>query len=29
MVSDIMTDVVETLQMGDTLAMAREQIERG
>ena len=29
MVSDIMTDVVETLQMGDTLAMARQQIERG
>lgn len=24
-----MTDVVETLQVGDTLAMARQQIERG
>ena len=24
-----MTDVVETLQLGDTLAMAREHIERG
>ena len=29
MVGDIMTDVVETLQVGDTLAMARAQIERG
>jgi len=28
-VKDIMTDVVETLQVGDTLAMARRQIERG
>jgi len=28
-VKDIMTDVVETLQMGDTLAQARRQIERG
>jgi CBS domain-containing membrane protein len=28
-VKDIMTDVVETLQVGDTLAMARQQIERG
>jgi CBS domain-containing protein len=27
-VSDIMTDVVETLRVGDTLAMARRQIER-
>ncbi|HET6149736.1 MAG TPA: CBS domain-containing protein [Polyangia bacterium] len=28
-VRDIMTDIVETLRIGDTLAMAREQIERG
>jgi len=28
-VKDIMTDVVETLQVGDTVAMARRQIERG
>jgi CBS domain-containing membrane protein len=28
-VKDIMTDVVETLRVGDTLAMARQQIERG
>jgi CBS domain-containing membrane protein len=28
-VKDIMTDVVETLRVGDTLAMARRQIERG
>src|SRR5450755_2298402 len=28
-VKDIMTEVVETLQVGDTLAMARRQIERG
>jgi CBS domain-containing membrane protein len=28
-VKDIMTDVVETLQLGDTLATARRQIERG
>jgi len=28
-VKDIMTDVVETLQVGDTLALARRQIERG
>jgi CBS domain-containing protein len=28
-VRDIMTDVVETLQVGDTLAMARQQIESG
>jgi CBS domain-containing protein len=27
-VSEIMTDVVETLRVGDTLAMARRQIER-
>jgi CBS domain-containing protein len=26
---DIMTDVVQTLQVGDTLARARNQIERG
>jgi CBS domain-containing membrane protein len=28
-VKDIMTDVVETLQIGDTLATARRQIQRG
>ncbi len=28
-VKDVMTDVVETLQVGDTLALARRQIERG
>ena len=28
-VEDLMTDVVETLRMGDTLAIARRQIERG
>jgi CBS domain-containing protein len=28
-VKDIMTEIVETLQVGDTLAMARRQIERG
>lgn len=28
-VKDVMTDVVETLQVGDTLAFARRQIERG
>jgi CBS domain-containing protein len=28
-VRDIMTEVVETLQVGDTLAMARRQIDRG
>jgi CBS domain-containing protein len=28
-VRDIMTEIVETLQLGDTLAMARRQIERG
>ena len=28
-VRDIMTDVVETLRVGDTLAMAREHLERG
>jgi CBS domain-containing membrane protein len=28
-VKDLMTDVVETLRIGDTLAMARRQIERG
>jgi CBS domain-containing membrane protein len=28
-VKDIMTDIVETLRVGDTLAMARKQIERG
>jgi len=28
-VKDIMADVVETLQVGDTLAFARRQIERG
>jgi len=28
-VKDIMTDVVETLRVGDTLATARRQIERG
>lgn len=28
-VKDIMTDVVETLQVADTLAFARRQIERG
>jgi CBS domain-containing membrane protein len=28
-VKDIMTEVVETLQVGDTLAMARRQMERG
>jgi CBS domain-containing membrane protein len=29
MVTDIMADVVETLRLGDTLAMARRQLERG
>jgi CBS domain-containing protein len=28
-VKDIMTEIVETLQVGDTLATARRQIERG
>jgi len=28
-VKDIMTEIVQTLQVGDTLAMARRQIERG
>ncbi len=28
-VKDIMTEIVETLRVGDTLAMARQQIERG
>jgi CBS domain-containing membrane protein len=28
-VKDIMTGIVETLRVGDTLAMARRQIERG
>jgi CBS domain-containing membrane protein len=28
-VKDLMTDIVETLRMGDTLATARRQIERG
>jgi CBS domain-containing membrane protein len=28
-VKDIMTDIVQTLRVGDTLAMARRQIERG
>jgi CBS domain-containing protein len=28
-VKDIMTEIVETLRVGDTLAMARRQIERG